>query len=360
MGLGLERSAEVIPIRNVYYMLAYAFQALRERGYRSLGTEKFDNVAELCAAILARGLAAQIRGGLVRGYVDRRAELADIRGKIDVSASLMSGGLIKRRLVCEYDEFTEDTYLNRIIKSTCLKLMHLDISNERRRELRRLLSYMCEVGMLDLSSVNWRLPNDRYSHASQMLAAVCKLVVLGLLPSQYDTGVKMADFDDDNMSRLYEKFVLKYYKCEFPELNARSALIPWARDEGGDFLPVMHSDITLTHEGRMLIIDAKYYSHSMRERFGRRTVNSNNLYQIFAYVKNAAAAFDGDVSGMLLYAKTDEDETPCGNSIISGSAINVRTLDLNCDFEEISKQLDAIVSEAFGVDKKNKYSVVDE
>ena len=118
MGLGFERSAEVIPIRNVYYMLAYAFQALRERGYRSLGTEKFDNVAELCAAILARGLAAQIRGGLVRGYVERREELACIRGKIDVSASLMRGGLIKRRLVCEYDEFTEDKYLNRIIKST--------------------------------------------------------------------------------------------------------------------------------------------------------------------------------------------------------------------------------------------------
>ena len=55
---------------------------------------------------------------------------------------------------------------------------------------------------------------------------------------------------------------------------------------------------------------------------------------------------------MLLYAKTDEDETPYGNSIISGNAINVRTLDLNCGFEEISKQLDAIVSEAFGVDKK--------
>ena len=72
MGLDLERGVEVIPIRNVYYMLAYAFQALRERGYRSLGTEKFDNVAELCAAILARGLAAQIRGGLVRGYVERR------------------------------------------------------------------------------------------------------------------------------------------------------------------------------------------------------------------------------------------------------------------------------------------------
>lgn len=342
----------MIPVRNIYYMLAYAFQTLRERGYRSLGEEKFDNTAELCAAILARGLAAQIRGGLVRGYVERKEELPCVRGRIDVSASLMRGGIMKRQLVCEYDEFTEDTYLNRIIKSTCLSLTHLDISDERRRELRRLLAYMSRIDTIELSSVDWRFPHDRCSHTSQMLAAVCRLVVNGLLPSQDGTRKKLADFDDENMSRLYEKFVLEYYKREFPELDARSAFIRWAIDEGGGFLPVMHSDITLTNEGRRLIIDAKYYSRSMRERFGRRTVHSNNLYQIFTYVKNAAAVFDGDVSGMLLYAKTDEDETPCGNSRISGNAINVRTLDLNCSFEGISKQLDGIVREAFGIDKK--------
>lgn len=183
-------------------MLAYAFQTLRERGYRSLGEEKFDNTAELCAAILTRGLAAQIRGGLVRGYVERKEELPCVRGRIDVSASLMRGGIMKRQLVCEYDEFTEDTYLNRIIKSTCLSLTHLDISDERRRELRRLLAYMSRIDTIELSSVDWRFPHDRCSHTSQMLAAVCRLVVNGLLPSPDGTRKKLADFDDENMSRL--------------------------------------------------------------------------------------------------------------------------------------------------------------
>ena len=49
----------MIRIQNIYYMLAYAFQVLNEQGYRNLATEDFDNVAELCAAILARGISSQ-------------------------------------------------------------------------------------------------------------------------------------------------------------------------------------------------------------------------------------------------------------------------------------------------------------
>ena len=49
--------AAVIRVRNVFHMLAYAFSALREQGYRSVATEDFDNAAELCAAILERGAA---------------------------------------------------------------------------------------------------------------------------------------------------------------------------------------------------------------------------------------------------------------------------------------------------------------
>ena len=45
----------MIPVQNIYHMLAYAFQILREQGYKSIATEQFDNVAELCAAILAKG-----------------------------------------------------------------------------------------------------------------------------------------------------------------------------------------------------------------------------------------------------------------------------------------------------------------
>ena len=56
----------MIPVQNIYYMLSYAFRVLNERGYRDVATEQFDNAAELCAAILARGVAVQLKRGLDR------------------------------------------------------------------------------------------------------------------------------------------------------------------------------------------------------------------------------------------------------------------------------------------------------
>ena len=51
---------------------------------------------------------------------------------------------------------------------------------------------------------------------------------------------------------------------------------------------------------------------------------------------------------MMLYARTDEAVQPDGTYQMSGNRISVRTLDLNCDFSEISAQLDAIAVEHFG------------
>ena len=70
----------------------------------------------------------------------------------------------------------------------------------------------------------------------------------------------------------------------------------------------------------------------------------------FTYVKNKDAEYGGaphEVSGMLLYAKTDEQIQPDHVYHMSGNKISVRTLDLNCSFEEIAHQLNKIVAEHF-------------
>ena len=58
----------MIPVRNIYWMLAYAFRALEKGAYERLGSEEFGNAQELCAATLARGVESQIKRGLGRGY----------------------------------------------------------------------------------------------------------------------------------------------------------------------------------------------------------------------------------------------------------------------------------------------------
>lgn len=108
----------------------------------------------------------------------------------------------------------------------------------------------------------------------------------------------------------------------------------------------------LTKGSDVLIIDAKYYTHTTQTQYDVHTVHSSNLYQIFSYVKNKDAEF-GDkphaVSGVLLYAATDETIQPDHSYQMSGNKISVRTLDLNRDFSDIAAQLNAIVDEHFSV-----------
>ena len=339
----------MIRVRNLFHMLAYAFSALTEQGYRAVATEDFDNAAELCAAILERGVSLQLKRGLGQEYVNRTEARSSLRGTIKVTESVKSQAIWRRQRVCAYDEFSVDTTMNRVIRATVALLVRSDISRARKKSLKKLMVFFANVRDIDLHTVDWNMRYDRNNRTYRMLMAVCWLVVKGLLQTQSDGATRMMDFfDEQRMSRLYEKFILEYYRREHPRLRASASFVEWALDDGmSDGLPAMRSDITLSARDRVLIIDAKYYASTMQSNFDKRTVHSGNLYQIFAYVKNKQAVLERagegvEVSGMLLYAATDEEVQPDVTYRMSGNQIGVRTLDLDRPFEVIRAQLDGI------------------
>ena len=303
----------MIRVQNVYYMLAYAFQVLHEQGYKNVATEEFDNVAELLAAILCRGVSVQIKRGLIRQYISREEALASPRGKLEIGESIKTQVIRKKQLVCNYDEFSVDG-----------------------------------ISILDIHSINWDIQYDRNNQTYRMLIAVCRFVIKGLLQTTADGSTKIMDYaDDQTMAKLYEKFILGYYQREHPELKAYSPQIAWQVTDGyRTLLPTMQSDIVITNKAakKTLIIDAKYYTHNMQMKapYMTQTLHSGNLYQIFTYVKNWPAAPDEVVSGMLLYAGTDDAIQPNNDYQMSGNQISVKTLDMDCDFSKIAAQLDSI------------------
>ena len=344
----------MIPIRNIYYMLSYAFQVLSEQGYKNIETEQFDNVAELCAAILSKGVSLQLKRGLGREYIEETDSLSSVRGRIEISESIKTRSLLKRQLVCSYDDFSENSYMNRIIKTTMELLLHADIAKARKKELRKLLVYFGNVDLLDVHNINWKIQYNRNNQTYRMLISVCYLVIKGLLQTNTDGTTRLMDFlDEQRMCRLYEKFILEYYRKEFPKLTVNASQIPWALDDGiNDMLPVMQTDIMLSQGNKVLIIDAKYYGHTTQTQYDIHTLHSANLYQIFTYVKNKEAELVNvphEVSGMLLYARTDEAVQPDNSYQMSGNKIGVRTLDLNREFSEIAAQLNAIADEHFAI-----------
>lgn len=346
------RGDKMIRYQNIYHMLAYAFQVLDEQGYRDVVLEAdFDNTAELLSAILCRGVAVQIKRGLMREYIVTEDTISSPCGKIEVSKSIKSLSIRKKQLVCTYDSFSTNAYNNRIIKTTLELLIRAKISKERKKEIKKLLVYFDDVELLDIHSINWNQRYDRNNQTYRMLISICYMIIKGLLQTTTDGSTRLMDFlDEQRMCRLYEKFIFEYFRRHYPQIKTSAAQIPWIL--GGNcsnaMLPVMQSDITLSYGNKVLIIDAKYYSHTTQVQYDKHTIHSNNLYQIFTYVKNKDAQFGDkphEVAGMLLYAQTDDEIQPNNEYWMSGNKISVQTLNLDCEFKEIAGQLNSIADE---------------
>ena len=340
----------MIPIKNIYYMLAYAFHSLREGAFRRLACEDFSNIDNLLAEIIIIGTTSLVKRGLLRDYETLTEQLSSPRGKINITATIKSSCWLNKKLDCSYDEYTENSEFNRIIKTTCSLLLHnKEVNSDRKKKIHKLMVYFSNASLIDLHLVDWNKRFNRNTQIYRMLIYVCHWLYLRKLQTQ-EVGNKYAkDYSDEKeLPKLYEKFIYEFFKQEYPAAFSVSAShIEWQLDSGEDtgLLPKMITDVTLEKDSKVLIIDAKYYSKETYNRYGKDKLKSGNLYQIFAYVKNKAWEMrDSDtvVSGMLLYAKTDSEITLDKNYSMSGNQISVKNLDLNVPFEELRKPLDEI------------------
>lgn len=363
-------------VKNIYYMLSYVFDYFREDSYRKIQGEDFEDAKDLFAALLIKEVSRQLKQGLYKEYVNKRETLQTVRGKVipyeTLTLRMRERG--REKIVCEFDDLSENNKWNQILKTTLYFLgREKEVVDKRRQQIRKLLAFFEHIDVLNPRQISWRqLQVVRGNRSYEVLMNLCYFVLDGLILNEEDGSYKMQILSENHMERLYEKFVLAYYRRHYGDLDeVRARQIRWKLDEDSEwdaqrvgkkekeknssekergveflpFLPVMKTDITLRKGDKVLIIDTKYYQNNLQEQYGRKTIHSDNLYQIFAYVKNLAAqeGENVEVSGLLLYAKTEGENVPDCEYKMSGNWIGVRTIDLGVEFEKIRERLDEIV-----------------
>lgn len=227
-------------------MLSYAYLTLRETGFDNVAAEDFDNIHDLFAAILVRGVSNQIKRGLHRDYIPQEEPLSGLRSKIRLTESLKQQTITQRKLICAYDEFTENSLHNQVLKGTMHLLLKFGtVKAENKKQLRKLLLYFSDVEEIVPASIRWSaLKYHRNNAAYRMLINICWLVVKGLLLTTEAGDYRLGKWlCDEQMHRLYEKFVLSYYQKEHPAYSPRAAYIDWNITDGADttYLPAMKS-----------------------------------------------------------------------------------------------------------------------
>ena len=335
-------------IRNIYYMMAYAFRAVHIGESARFGEEDFDSVDDLLSAVLVNGIETQRKRGFECEYGERK-EITNIpRGRIDVVPTMLRRARKAPAVECVFDEYTENTAKNQILKATARVLLHSpQVSPERKQGIKRQLLFLRDVDDVDPAHIRWPRFYHRNDGSYQLLMNLCYLVIEGCLPSHEGGERKLADFiDEQALHALYERFLLAYFQRHHPRLNPRARMIDPALSKGApSFVPRLCTDVTLTTQERTLIIDAKCYGKILNWHYGRDILPTQNYHQLFTYVATEQYNVPHkQVEGMLLYARTGLDSALNSSWTQAGYHLHARTLDLGQDFSGIRDQLDQIAA----------------
>ena len=192
-------------------MLSYAFTTLNQGGYEDVATEEFENMHNLFAAILAKGIGRQLKQGLYREYLNRKEDVAVVRGKIDMPGTIRNRFARKQVLTCEYDELSENNLLNQILKTTVMFLLrHAKVDQEYKSNLKKEMLFFSNVDVIDPTTIRWSaICFQRNNNTYRILISLCQLILEGMLLTTDDGEYSLTSFiDEQRMNRLYEKFIL--------------------------------------------------------------------------------------------------------------------------------------------------------
>ena len=164
-------------------MLSYAFQTLKQETYEDVAVESFDEMYNLLAAILAKGIGLQLKQGLYREYISHQEELTVMRGKINMPGTIKNKLLHKQVLTCDFDELSENNMLNQILKTTVMLLLRNGkVKAKYKDDLKKKMLYFSNVDSIEPTEIKWSsIRFQRNNQTYRMLVSICQLIIEGVL-----------------------------------------------------------------------------------------------------------------------------------------------------------------------------------
>jgi len=338
-----------IPIRNVYYLLSYAWDILEEAEELGLELENLPRVTDLLTMLLVRGTQRLLRRGMDRGYKPRTDVLTTLRGRIDFGTSARRLLLLQAKAQCDFEEFLPDLLHNQILKTTLHALSGCpEVAIRQRAEIHAVLRRLDGISRIDLKKSTFAQVSLHRNNAHyRLLMHICEFVHDNFLVNEQDGQRSFRDFlrDEPQMAKLFESFIANYYRKETDWAVTTQERIPWDSPTPNDLLPEMHADAVLRGSGRVVIVECKFYKEMLQANpWGAHSkFRSDHLYQLGAYLANLHAAQPvPKPEGLLVYPAITNGLLE--DLSLSGMHVRICTLNLAEPWESVASQLNSILT----------------
>ena len=348
-----------IPIQNLFYMLCYAWNILSIKDTINVESENLKDSYNLLARIVSYGVGKLIRQGFCRTYITAKDELSVIRGKIIIPDTINNSSLIKKKIFCEFDEFTSNNLFNKIIKYTLNSLIkNISINSGIKKDLKKQITYFAHIdegvpSKTNLQKLKFTRNNFRY----KLLISLAVMLYNDTVVNENTGKNTFNDFyREEQMQKVYELFLLNFYALHLDKeiYRVHAPKINWNIDENafdlwGDFFDIdtritdRRTDIVIENkkENIQFIIDAKYYKDALISAYQSQNVETyrtSHINQVRGYILDSS--FNGKKCGALVYPTIYSDRLDKGTVLpIKDANIIMKTINLNQDWQKIEADL---------------------
>jgi 5-methylcytosine-specific restriction enzyme subunit McrC len=349
-----------IPIRNIWYLMAYAANETAKLNSAHTSSDAFfEDLPDLVARLLVEETRLRIWGNLTVGYRSRQIELPRLRGTISHIQTARRNSFTRGQIVCRYEEITLDTTENKLVRTALGAIAALAKDDDVRLKCKATEKHMESLGVGLLPQRGGLVSLGRIP-ANPRDARMCALAVLALqmeIPSQ-EAGRRSLyspEIVERWLQSLFEKAVLGFYRYHLGPKGwsvKGGRILKWHSEDSSSglssILPSMKTDIELTNqvEKQKTVIDTKFASILAPGRVGVASLRSGYIYQLYAYLRSQEDSEEGlarPTTGILLHPSVGYslyEET-----IIQGHRFRFATVDLLEEPKIIEKQLLTLILE---------------
>jgi 5-methylcytosine-specific restriction enzyme subunit McrC len=259
-------------------MIAVAFDIpLSEGQIAQMGAQESDLLEAFINLFVTR-LAEQAKSGLTRDYVTEEDILPKLRGTLDVRQQIVRRSVDPSRLHCRFDEFSENTPLNRLFKASLLRIISFVRSEPLRRRISNLTGRFTDIPASPAplrERIVWNRMSERFRQA-HVLARMLLEAEWQNTTSGHVTGISLLF----PMNLLFERYVARWMQRVLPPGSVSAQQRQHTLLQHGAY-PVIPDIVIDTPDGP-LVIDTKW--KDLGEHSGSTpNVSQADLYQLASY-----------------------------------------------------------------------------
>ena len=345
---GLWEPMNKVPVRNIYYLILYAFGAIKDRTtLSSKDLEENDSFQDVLVKLFIHEVEKIIKRGIYQDYTGIENETQFIRGRFNLKKSLINP---KRKIICSYDEFINHQACNKMIKYTLNKLLlSNNIDSMTKRKLRTVYFYFESVpfenfSIKEIENIPLNRLNKHYEIALQFALFLNYEMIPKNTHGQY-SFIQIFE-NEETMSKIYEAFLYNFYAVNLDNKYAvkNGSRFDWELtklDDTSSNLPKMVTDIEIKHSDKFIVIDAKYYKDAFSNYHQARKFRSTHLYQMHAYLSYYQNKHE-NLHGILLYPSNGYNFNESYNKE-NEYRLSFSTVNLSNNWDEIHESLLDIV-----------------